>query len=200
MIVTVADFDVGNLHSLRKAIQKLGADTEVTPDVQRWLDAEVLVIPGDGAFASMMAPIGENREALAKRVKAGPTLGVCIGLQIVFEGSAEDPEVPGLGVLDGMIERVPADRLPHMGWNTVRHSDSPLFDGIPQDEYFYFVHSYGALAHDAAVAWTDYGGPIVAGVAMGPTSYAVQFHPEKSAQWGLQLLKNFLTISKGGRP
>lgn len=198
MTVTIADFNVGNLHSLEKALQRLGAETEITPDVARWLDAEALVIPGDGAFAAMMEPISGYREALARCVKSGPTLGICIGLQIAFEASAEDPNVPGLGVLDGMIERVPADRLPHMGWNTVRHSESPLFDGIPQDAYFYFVHSYGALAHDAAIAWTDYGGPIVAGVDMGPTSYAVQFHPEKSAEWGLQLLANFLQIAEDG--
>ena len=198
MIVTIADFHVGNLHSLRKAFQTLGADTEVTPDVEKWLEAEVLVLPGDGAFASMMEPIAGHAEGLARRVRTGPTLGVCIGLQIAFEGSAEDPDVAGLGVLAGVIERLPARRLPHMGWNTVQHDESPLFAGIPQETYFYFVHSYGALAHDAAVAWTDYGGAIVAGVAMGPTSYAVQFHPEKSAQWGLQLLENFLKIAEDG--
>lgn len=199
MTVTIADFNVGNLHSLRKALQRLGAGTDVTSDVQKWLDAEVLVVPGDGAFAAMMAPIGDDREALAERVQDGPTLGICIGLQIAFAASAEDPNVPGLGVLDGTIERVPADRLPHMGWNTVHHDDSALFQGIPDESYFYFVHSYGVLAHDAAIAWTDYGGPIVAGVALGPTSFAVQFHPEKSARWGLRLLENFLTIAEGAR-
>ncbi|MFB6286075.1 MAG: imidazole glycerol phosphate synthase subunit HisH [Candidatus Bipolaricaulia bacterium] len=199
MTVTIADFNVGNLHSLQKAFQKLGADTVMTPDVRAWLDAEVLVIPGDGAFAAMMAPIEGHREALAERVRSGPTLGICIGLQIAFEASTEDPHVAGLGVLDGTIERLPADRLPHMGWNTVRHSSSELFEEIPDESYFYFVHSYGALAHGAAIAWTDYGGPIVAGVEMGPASYAVQFHPEKSAPWGLKLLENFLTIAEDAR-
>ncbi len=196
MIVTIADFNVGNLHSLQKALERLGARTAITPEVTDWLEAEVLVIPGDGAFAAMMAPIHGHREALAERVKQGPTLGVCIGLQIVFESSTEDPDVPGLGVLDGAIERLPAQRLPHMGWNTVHHDASALFDGIPDGSYFYFVHSYGVLAHDAAIAWADYGGRIVAGVAMGPTSYAVQFHPEKSAQGGLTLLANFLKIAE----
>jgi len=198
VIVTIADFDVGNLHSLQKAFQRLGAGTDVTSNVERWLDAEVLVIPGDGAFASMMEPIYGHAKALAERVRTGPTLGICIGLQIVFDASAEDPDVPGLGVLSGMIERVPAERLPHMGWNTVQHNGSALFEGVPNESYFYFVHSYGVLTHDAAIAWTDYGGPIVAGVAMGPTSYAVQFHPEKSAQSGLRLLENFLMIAKDG--
>ena len=199
MTVTIADFNAGNLHSLQKAFQRLGAETDVTPDVQNWLDADVLVIPGDGAFAAMMAPIEGHREALAARVKDGPTLGVCIGLQIAFESSTEDPDVLGLGVLDGAIEKIPAERLPHMGWNTVHHDDSALFAGIPDESYFYFVHSYGALDHDSAIAWTDYGGPIVAGVAMGPSSYAVQFHPEKSAQWGLKLLENFLQIAEDAR-
>jgi len=169
MTVTIADFNAGNLHSLEKALQRLGADTEITPDVERWLDAEVLVIPGDGAFAAMMEPIKGYRAALAERVKEGPTLGVCIGLQIAFAASAEDPDVPGLSVLDGMIERVPAERLPHMGWNTVHHDGSALFSDIPDEGYFYFVHSFGVLAH-----------------------------PEKSAQWGLQLLANFLKIAEDG--
>ncbi len=199
MTVTIADFNVGNLHSLQKAFQRLGAATSVTPDVRAWLDADVLVIPGDGAFAAMMAPINGDREALAQRVRAGPTLGICIGLQIAFEASTEAPDVAGLGVLDGTVERVPGPRLPHMGWNTVRHDSSALFEGIPDESYFYFVHSYGALAHDAAIAWTDYGGAIVAGVEMGPASYAVQFHPEKSSQWGLKLLENFLTIAEAAR-
>lgn len=196
MTVTIADFNVGNLHSLEKAFQRLGANTGITPDVRAWLDAEVLVIPGDGAFAAMMAPIDGYREALAERVRTGPTLGICIGLQIAFEASTEDPDAAGLGVLEGAIERVPAERLPHMGWNTVHHDASELFEGIPDASYFYFVHSYGVLTHDAAIAWTDYGGPIVAGVEMGPASYAVQFHPEKSAQWGLKLLENFLAIAE----
>ena len=200
MTVTIADFNVGNLHSLQKALERLGARTTISPEVTDWLEADVLVIPGDGAFAAMMAPIHGHREALAERVQSGPTLGICIGLQIVFDASAEDPDVPGLGVLDGRIERVPADRLPHMGWNTVRHNGSALFEGIPDGSYFYFVHSYGVLAHDAAIAWADYGGRIVAGVEMGPTSYAVQFHPEKSAQWGLRLLENFLNIAQEGTP
>lgn len=199
MTVTIADFDAGNLHSLQKAFQRLGANTDVTPNVRDWLDADVLVIPGDGAFAAMMEPINGHREALAERVKNGPTLGICIGLQIVFAGSEEDPDVPGLQVLDGTIRKIPAARLPHMGWNTVRHNDASLFDGVPQDAYFYFVHSYGVLDHESAIAWTDYGGSIVAGVAMGPSSYAVQFHPEKSAQWGLKLLENFLKIAEDAR-
>lgn len=198
MQVTIADFGLGNLHSLRKALERLGASVSVTPDIARWLEAGALVLPGDGAFGAMMAPVEPYRQALRRYVETEPTLGICIGMQLLFEGSEEDPGVRGLGVLSGVVGRLPAERLPHMGWNTVEHvAGSPLFRDIPQDTYFYFVHGYGTLTSQAAIAWTVYGRRFVSTVQIGPRSYAVQFHPEKSSTWGLKLLRNFLELAGG---
>lgn len=195
--VTIADLDLGNLHSLRKALERLGAAVEITPAAGEWLEAPVLVLPGDGAFGPAMRRLDAHRDALRQRFARGPALGICLGMQLLFERSAEAPGVPGLRVLPGSVERLPAERLPHMGWNAVRHDGSALFAGIPQGTYFYFVHSYGVLEHEAAVAWSHYDGRFVAAVRAGPSSYAVQFHPEKSGRWGLQLLKNFLELAEG---
>lgn len=197
MKVTIADLDVGNLHSLNKALEKLGAKVDITEDVERWLDADVLVLPGDGAFGATMRKIAPHRQALTQRVAQRPTLGVCIGMHVLFEGSAEAPGVPGLGVLPGTVQKLKAARLPHMGWNTLEHEGGDLFVGIPNHQYFYFVHSYGILDSKSASAWCDYGGWFAAAVQVGPASHAVQFHPEKSARWGLELLDNFLAIAEG---
>jgi len=194
--VTIADLDVGNLHSLNKALQHLGAETVVTADPDRWLDADVLVLPGDGAFRGVAAQVAPRRQALAQRVRARPTLGVCIGMQLLFASSAEAPDSAGLGVLPGRVERLPAARLPHMGWNTVEHRGDDLFVAVPSGAHFYFVHSYAPLEAEAAVGWCDYEGTFAAAVRAGPASYAVQFHPEKSSRWGLELLDNFLAIAE----
>jgi len=194
--VTIADLNVGNLHSLRKALERLGAEVEISEDVARWLEADVLVLPGDGAFGATIEAIGPHREVLKRRVLNRPTLGVCVGMQILFERSAEGDGVDGLGLCPGCVEKLPARRLPHMGWNTLEHDEGDLFAGIPQHRYFYFVHSYGVRSCDQANAWCDYEGRFVAAVQVGPCSYAVQFHPEKSDRWGLELLDNFLSLAE----
>ncbi len=197
MQVTVADLGVGNLHSLNKALERLGAEVAVTPEIARWLESRVLILPGDGAFGPMMRRIEGHREALRQRLGERPALGICIGMQLLFERSDEAPDVSGLGLLPGRVVRLPARRLPHMGWNTVEHNKNSLFTGIPQGEYFYFVHSYGIVSSQGALAWTEYEGRLVAAVRAGPWSYAVQFHPEKSGRWGLRLLENFLSLAEG---
>jgi glutamine amidotransferase len=196
MKVTIADLDVGNLHSLKKALEHLGAKVDVTENIQDWLDAEVLVLPGDGAFAATLKKVSSHKAALAKRIVEKPTLGICIGMHILFEQSVESPSVKGLCALPGNIEKLPAQRLPHMGWNTVEHEGNDLFVSIPNNSYFYFVHSYGSLKSDAAIAWSDYEGWFTAAVQLGEASHAVQFHPEKSGRWGLELLDNFLGIAE----
>lgn len=196
MKVTIADLDAGNLHSLQKALEKLGAEVEVSEALSRWLDAEVLVLPGDGAFGATMKKLEPYRGALRQRVLERPTLGICIGMQVLFESSSESPDVAGVNALTGQIKKLPAARLPHMGWNTVRHNGNDLFVGIPQESYFYFVHSYGILESEAATAWSDYEGEFVAAARLGSCSHAVQFHPEKSGRWGLELLDNFLGIAE----
>jgi len=196
MKVTIADLDVGNLHSLSKALGKLGAKVEITQEVDRWLDSEVLVLPGDGAFAATLHKVTSHEKILAERVKKRPTLGICIGMQILFETSDESPDTQGLAALSGNIEKLHAPRLPHMGWNTLEHNSSDLFVSIPQGAHFYFVHSYGIIETEAASAWTDYEGRFVSAVQLSPTSHAVQFHPEKSGRWGLELLDNFLALAE----
>lgn len=196
MKVTVADLGVGNLHSLKKALERLGAGVEVTPEIVRWLESRVLILPGDGAFGPIMRGIEGHREALRQRVREKPALGICIGMQLLFERSEEAPDVAGLGLLPGRVVKLPAQRLPHMGWNTVEHEKSALFTNIIQGEYFYFVHSYGITRSEGALAWTEYEGRFVAAVRAGPWSYAVQFHPEKSGRQGLKLLENFLSLAE----
>lgn len=195
--VTVADFGVGNLHSLCRALERLGASVRVETKVARWIAADVLILPGDGAFGALAAPIEGQRDALRDRVLNRPTLGICIGMHLLFEASEEDPGVAGLGVLKGHLARLPARRLPHMGWNTVAHHGDRLFADIAPNTYFYFVHSYGILESEAAIGWTTYGVPFVSAVRVGPVSYAVQFHPEKSGRSGLKLLANFLRAVEG---
>jgi len=197
MKVTIADLDVGNLHSLNKALERLGAKVDITEEIECWLDAEVLVLPGDGAFGAVMKKVSPHKQALVQRVQQRPTLGVCIGMHVLFEGSEEAPKVSGLGALPGRVQKLGAPRLPHMGWNTLTHEGNDLFVGIPNDTYFYFVHSYGMLDSDSASAWCDYEGWFAAAVQVGPASHAVQFHPEKSGRWGLELLDNFLAIAEG---
>lgn len=199
MKVTIADYGVGNLHSLRKAFERLGATVEVTEAADRWVESQILVLPGVGAFGAVLKPIAEVRELLRQRVRERPTLGICLGMELLFERSEEALGVSGLRVLPGTVVKLPAQRLPHLGWNTVQHKQSGLFDEIPQNAYFYFVHSYGTLESDAALAWTVYESPIVSAVHAGPCSFGVQFHPEKSGQWGLKLLENFLALAKESR-
>jgi len=196
MNVTIADFGTGNLHSLEKALERLGAETKISAQITAWLDADVLVLPGDGAFGPLLASLNGNLDLLRARIVERPTLGICVGMQILFEGSTENPEVSGLSILPGRLDKLPAPILPHMGWNQVRHETHELFEEIPSDEYFYFVHSYGSLWSDSAIGWAEYGAEFVAAVQMGPASFAVQFHPEKSGQWGLQLLENYLQIAQ----
>lgn len=197
MKVTIADYGVGNLHSLRKAFQKIGALTQVTADPARWSKARVLILPGVGAFGPVAESIAVCRDPLRDRILSRPTLGICLGMELLFDSSDEAPGIPGLGILPGPIERLLARRLPHLGWNTVRHSSDALFAGVPSDTFFYFVHSYGALRTDAAIAWTEYEAPMVSAVRAAPLSYGVQFHPEKSGQAGLKLIRNFLRIAEG---
>ena len=199
MQVTVADLGVGNLHSLKKALERLGAEVEVTPEIKRWLEAQVLILPGDGAFGPMMHKIEDHREALRQRVCEKPALGICLGMQLLFERSEEAPDMAGLDLLPSRVVKLAARCLPHMGWNTVEHDKNALFTGIPQGAYFYFVHSYGVASSEGALAWTEYEGRFVAAVHAGPWSYAVQFHPEKSGCRGLKLLENFLSLAEGAR-
>lgn len=200
--VVVLDYGSGNLRSAERAIERVGADVTVTDDLAAAAEADGLVVPGVGAFAACMAGIEAlgAGPVIAERVAAGrPVLGICVGMQVLFEHGDEHGVVTkGLGLLPGGVTKLPARRLPHMGWNTVQApAGSVLFAGLPADARFYFVHSYGVTdlaglaAAGAAVTTAEHGTDFVAAVERGPLT-AAQFHPEKSADAGAALLRNWL--------
>lgn len=203
--VVLLDYGSGNLHSAKRALARIGADVTVTSDFDEALDAEALVVPGVGAFAACMEGLLAVRgdRIIGRRLAGGrPVLGICVGMQIMFDRGVEfGVEADGCGQWPGTVERLQAEVLPHMGWNTVEPpSRSVLFDGIDLDTRFYFVHSYAAQnwelePSDALAAplltWADHGGRFLAAVENGPLS-ATQFHPEKSGDAGAALLENWV--------
>lgn len=203
--VVVYDYGSGNVHSALKALEHAGADVLLTNDREEALEAHGLVVPGVGAFETVMAGLGEvgGEEVIDKRVAGGrPVLGICVGLQIMFErGLEHGVDTPGLAQWPGTVAQLEAPILPHMGWNTVDVAPgSSLFRGV-ESERFYFVHSYAAttwLLDDTGslpaplVSYATHGQKFVAAVENGPLS-ATQFHPEKSGEAGLALLRNWVT-------
>jgi glutamine amidotransferase len=205
--VVLLDYGSGNLHSAQRALARVGADVTVTADFDAALDADGLVVPGVGAFASCMAGLRavDGPKIIGRRLAGGrPVLGICVGMQILFErGLEHGRDAEGCGEWPGVVEQLEAPILPHMGWNTVETpQDTRLFDGL-SDQRFYFVHSYGVrnfpLAADGPpsalakplVTWSEHGDRFVAAVENGALS-ATQFHPEKSGDAGAQLLTNWL--------
>ncbi|MEV4482279.1 imidazole glycerol phosphate synthase subunit HisH [Micromonospora coxensis] len=200
--IVVLDYGSGNLRSAERALQRVGADVTVTADLAAAAEADGLVVPGVGAFAACMAGIEElgAGPVIAERVAAGrPVLGICVGMQVLFaHGDEHGVVTKGLGLLPGGVTKLPAERLPHMGWNTVdAPAGSVLFAGLPADSRFYFVHSYavndvaGLVESGATVTTAHHGTDFVAAVERGALS-AAQFHPEKSADTGAVLLRNWL--------
>ncbi len=203
--LAIIDYGMGNLHSVAKALAKLNAENGGKYDIIITSEPAVIgaaakvVLPGVGAFGDCMANL--NSYGLINIIKkvAGqgtPFLGICLGLQLLFDGSEEDPGVPGLGILAGMVRKLvaPGLKIPQMGWNSLAmRTASPLFAGLPPAPYVYFVHSYHAVPdkRDIVTAVTDYGGAVTAAVGSGNVQ-AVQFHPEKSSAAGLAILANFL--------
>ncbi|WP_026423664.1 imidazole glycerol phosphate synthase subunit HisH [Actinokineospora inagensis] len=203
--VVVLDYGSGNLRSAERALRRVGADVEVTGDFHTALDCDALVVPGVGAYAACMAGLlGVRGERIIGRRLAGgrPVLGICVGMQILFDrGIEHGVETAGCAEWPGVVDRLEADVVPHMGWNTVRAPEnSVLFAGMAPDTRFYFVHSYAARKwelHPEApmippvVTWATHGDDFVAAAENGPLS-ATQFHPEKSGDAGAQLLQNWL--------
>ena len=197
-MIAVLDYGIGNLRSAEKALQHLGVDAALTTDPAVARAAAGVVLPGVGAFGRCMEQLRESglEPVVQETVEAGkPFLGICVGMQMLFDASEEAPGVKGLGVIPGEVRllTVTSERLPHMGWNTIEiRAGSRLFDGIEDGSWLYFVHSYAPVPDDEAViaATTDYGGTVVAAVEQGSV-WATQFHPEKSAANGLRLLRNF---------
>jgi len=202
--VAVADTGTGNLRSVEKALAAAGADVVVTPDADAVARADKIVVPGQGAFGGCMSGLSKGGGALEQAVRGAiaagkPYLGICLGLQVLFEGSEEDPSCRGLGILPGRVRRfapTPGLKIPHMGWNGAQRgpaAGTPVLSAIPDGTFFYFVHSYypdPARAEDVALA-TDYGGHFCSAVARDNV-FACQFHPEKSQTAGLALLRSFV--------
>jgi imidazole glycerol-phosphate synthase subunit HisH len=207
--VVVLDYGFGNVRSAVRALERVGADVTLTADRALAQDADGLVVPGVGAFAACMAGLTAVRghEVVGRRLAGNrPVLGICVGMQVMFDAGVEHGErADGIGEWPGVVERLHADVVPHMGWSPVEAPEgSALFAGIA-DERFYFVHSYAAQTFTKGydenavgrftppkVTWADHGGRFVAAVEDGPLA-ATQFHPEKSGDAGAQLLENWLT-------
>ena len=204
-MITILDYGVGNLRSGEKALQYIGEETQMTADPAQVRQAEKLLLPGVGNFGEAMQRLREKElePAIAEAVASGtPLLGICPGMQMLFEESEESPGVPGLGLLKGKVCRIPdaPDRkVPHMGWNSLHlQHEGRLFAGIPEDSYVYFIHSYYLQADDEFIvkATAEYGVTIHASVEQGAV-FGMQYHPEKSAEAGLQMLRNFAAIRGG---
>lgn len=203
--IAVVDYGMGNLRSVAKALEHVAPDAKIviTDDAKVVQRAQRVVFPGQGAMRDCMRELDRRslRDAVVEAAKTKPFLGLCIGLQMLFEHS-EEGDTPGLGIFKGRVVRFPSARddagnklkVPHMGWNEVRQTAAhPLWSGIPEKARFYFVHSYYVQPADVAltVATTVYPAPFTCAVAQGQL-FAVQFHPEKSQSMGLMLLKNFV--------
>ncbi len=203
-MVAIIDYDAGNIRSVEKAMAALGEEAVVTRDEKAILSADHVILPGVGAFGDAMGKLHKYhlKGIIEETVAQGtPFLGICLGLQLLFEGSEESDGVEGLGILQGKIVRLPEDqglKIPHIGWNSLRYPNAGrLFEGVQEDSYVYFVHSYYLQAKDSGIvtATTEYASLIHASVEK-ENVFACQFHPEKSSDVGMRILKNFLGIHR----
>ncbi len=202
-MVAIIDYDAGNIKSVEKAVAAFGKEVIVTRDADTILSAKHVILPGVGSFGDAMEKLHNyGLVDVIKKVaeKKTPFLGICLGLQLLFESSEECEGAEGLGILPGKIVRIPAGedlKIPHIGWNSLSYPNrGRLFEGIPENSYVYFVHSYYLQAgdEDIVTAVTDYGVTIHASVEK-ENVFACQFHPEKSSDVGMKILKNFLAVS-----
>lgn len=206
-MIAIIDYDAGNIKSVEKALNYLGEEAIITRDHDEIVNSDKVILPGVGAFADAMEKIRHYaleetiHEVVEKNI---PFLGICLGLQLMFESSDEGPGVKGLGLLPGKILRIPKSgdlKIPHMGWNNIKvKEDSRLFKGLPDNPYVYFVHSYYLQAQEPEIvkAVTGYGTEIHASVEKDNV-FACQFHPEKSGKYGLEILKNFAELGREER-
>ena len=194
--IAVVDYGVGNLKSVTNAMDYLGLKTIITSDQRELELADAIILPGVGAFpdaADKLRGTGLDRVVIAQAERK-PILGICLGMQLLFDQGEEVRECKGLNLVGGCVRKIETDlKLPHIGWNSLSFPNpSPLFAGVEEGSYVYFVHSFCGVAADPAtvIAQTDYGTPVVAAVGKGSV-YGCQFHPEKSGEVGLQILRNF---------
>lgn len=204
-MIAIIDYGAGNIQSVSKALAHIGCEAFITRDKDKILKADGAVLPGVGSFGDTMDTMTEYgiKDTVIEYTKSGkPFLGICLGLQLLFPKSEESPEAEGLGIFDGSITKIPSGeglKIPHIGWNSldIKKNDG-LFKGIGKNPYVYFVHSYFLNASDKSIvsAQTEYGVTIDAAVEKGNV-YATQFHPEKSGETGLKILRNFADIVNG---
>lgn len=201
-MIAIIDYDAGNIKSVEKALQYLGEKAEITRDKDKILNADKVILPGVGNFGDAMANIHKYELApVIKEVvdKKTPFLGICVGLQLLFERSDESDGIPGLGILKGEILRLPDSeglKIPQIGWNNIKIDKScPLFKDLPENPFVYYVHSYYLRARDESIvkATTEYG-TLIHGAVQKENVFACQFHPEKSGEIGLKILKNFVAL------
>ncbi len=205
-MIAIVDYGAGNLGSVKKALDFIGAHSSITSSAQEIRRADGVIFPGVGSFGAAVDSLRASGLFDAVREAAGgqkPFLGICLGLQMLFDRSAESPQARGLGVLEGEIGRIPSDlglKVPHMGWNSISIlKKDGIFRDIPDGSYVYFVHSYYLQARNPqqVAARTEYGVSIDAAVSDG-LLFATQFHPEKSGEVGLHILRNFNELVRGG--
>ena len=205
-MIPIFDYDAGNIKSVEKAMQLLGQEVTITRDRETIMNADKVILPGVGAFGDAMGKLrqyGLDEVIRDVTAKGTPFLGICLGLQLLFESSEETPGVEGLGILKGKIVKIPPApgiKIPHMGWNSLHfQNNGRLFQGIPEQTYVYFVHSYYLQAEEPEIvkATTEYSTCIHASVEKDNV-FACQFHPEKSSKWGLKILENFAAVGKDG--
>ena len=200
MKVTIIDYGAGNVPSVERALQRLGAETQRTDTPQCIASAKAIVLPGVGHFAALIRALDAQRirQILLESIRQGvPYLGICLGMQVLFESSEEAPGLQGLGLLTGEVRALPSNvKLPHMGWNQIAASgESRLLGGIDSSAYFYFAHSYAASDSNGATVAACFHGTPFAAVVERQNICGVQFHPEKSGDTGTRVLENFLRIA-----
>lgn len=197
-MISIFDYGAGNLRSVQNTLAEVGAPYRVVDDADELLGADKIILPGVGHFGQMMRSLDAMRlrPVLLRKIGEGtPVLGICLGLQVMFESSEEAPEIPGLGLFPGAVRRfAPGARVPHMGWNDiVPVNDSPLLRNLGPRPYLYFAHSYYAPVTSVTAATCTYGVPYTA-VLQRDNVFGVQFHPEKSGPLGLRIVKNFVDL------
>jgi glutamine amidotransferase len=199
--IAVVDYDVGNLMSVNNGMKYLGFSTKVTADPAELELADAIILPGVGAFPDAAEKLNRSgmMEAIRQQSEKKPILGICLGMQLLFDKGFEVREAQGLGLVPGQVEYIQTQyKLPHIGWNSLKFPNpSPLFQGLDEDVYVYFVHSFRGVAKNPnnVIATTDYGTEITAAVQNGNV-FGTQFHPEKSGDIGLQMLRNFGGLNK----
>lgn len=196
-MIAIVDYGAGNIFSVKNALDFLGIENKLTADAKDLENADQIILPGVGAFPWAMKKLNESGlvPTIKEQAKIKPFLGICLGMQLIFDKGYEFEETDGLGLIKGSVEKIEREELsvPHMGWNSlIYNKECPILNGIPEGEYVYFVHSYAAKCDDDSVAaYCDYGGKVTALVYDGKYVIGTQFHPEKSGKAGLKMLKNF---------